>query len=913
MSNNLNAGTFVVIGDGLSAGAGDFGLSEQLQAFSFPAQFAGQLHAPFSQPLIQGPGLGPVIGFPDLPVSVPQAMQTTVLKEFPPADLFSNLSIPGLRLIDALTRRPASPLIHRSDALQTAINLILGLPGLMTGGTQPLPTQLEYALSRQPTLALIALGYVDVLDAAFKGSPASLPDDVSFRVNYGHVLQAFSRTRTAVIACTVPDPADTAYFTPVSAAARVVKAEPDVLARLFDLAATDALTPGGLVEAGCRLIARRPSPLPEASVVPGSVVARISERVATLNTQIRALVQEGGALLFDLHAVFRRFKQDGIAAGSRRLTSDYLGGVYSLNGVYPGATGHGAIANALIDVVNARFDTSTPHIDLGQLAAADPVAIYAVAGGPSVTVGDLASMPPSTPSAARAANASPLRPRPRATADDEPARLALPPGLEQELPIDVDSSYFGDALRAAHATEARDVEYGSTPNLLYGGVCLLQSHLQGTVRITFTPPAGDLTHFEVTHGQGLVGDDTMLTAPQFLKLPALMNRVSDAPGLVSSGELNLATGEVTHLSYAVTFMNSALMALAAVNPHMPPTPVAFPGQYGSAWARFEPRDDGRLDFTFSGMTFMPLGAGFGGDTLRFPLPFAGPSMQFASIPSVGSARHPHLHISTRAPGGPSCAPRCPDIPTNTIREYTTFTCNTAVGDTFSPNVPEMESGATEPSHPHNRLLIQFGERSRDTVPIAVTTLVPGGLLAAPPESPFAARFPGRLPFEFSIGAVDVKTGNVLGSLQHRGLIVRDVLLMDGFAPPPAGKSGSARSVVASNGQKFSYSYSMPGQPAGKAASFEYWNETTGGAFRMGSLLWLSFGHSSGPATSDECDVVSFTGMGTWNQDPRPHIATVQASTAPGLPYVSIQIDGGMASNVNTKPPKAGLSCADARA
>ena len=42
-ARNVDTTTFVVIGDGLAAGAGDFGLSEELQPFSFPAQIAQRL------------------------------------------------------------------------------------------------------------------------------------------------------------------------------------------------------------------------------------------------------------------------------------------------------------------------------------------------------------------------------------------------------------------------------------------------------------------------------------------------------------------------------------------------------------------------------------------------------------------------------------------------------------------------------------------------------------------------------------------------------------------------------------------------------------------------------------------------------------------------------------------------------
>jgi hypothetical protein len=997
----VDVSTFVVVGDGLAAGAGDFGLSEELQPYSFPARLAEQIDTPLSQPVMEAPGIGPVIGFPELPVRLPLAMQTTVLKEFPPAGPFSNVSIPGLKIADALTRRPTSPVIHRDDSLQTAINLVLGLPGLFQPAGTPLPTQVEYALSRKPTLALLALGYFDVLDAAFKNDLSALPDEAAFRASYEQLLKPFATATTTAIACTIPDPSDTAYFTPVSAAVRILKAEPPVLAMMFQLAADDAFTPSGLIEAGCHLLTRTPSPLPAGSIVSAATIARISARVDALNMAIRSLAQAHGALLFDLHAVCRRIKRDGLTAGERSLTAEYLGGVYSLNGVYPGATGHAAIANGVIDLLNTSCGTSYKPIDLAEIAAWDPVASYRAPGGPAVSPADLAGMTP---------------PPPPATFPEEPlsqpslhtGRLTLPPGLVQELPISFDGSYVGDALRAAHTREERDIPYGSTPNTLFGGLCLVQSHLRGTLRITFTPPDGDMTHFEVTHGEGLVGSDSVLVAPQWFKLPTFMNSVSDVPGMLSSGDLNLETGDVSNLAYNVIFKNSALFALVSVNPQLPPTPIAFPGQYGSAWARFEQRADGKLDFSFSGSTFMPLGAGFGGEPVRFPLPFAGPAMSFASVPGVGTSLHPHLRLSTRAPETHSADDIPADIPVNTVREYTAFVHNNAFGDKFSLNVPEMGGSATGRSHLLGRVQVQFGQRTGNSVPIVVSSLVPGGLLAKQPESLIAKMFPGRLsfgflahderllypnlhydmhgvrwaddPFELSIGSVDVRTGRVVGNLLYRGFIIQNVIqtllqleprtpksswmmrggaafhrdpsgqtvfgfggadkipypegfafpqpdlinafkvgpgsqldpyiylqAMEGLKAPASGKSGSAEGVTASNEQKFSYSYAIPGDPATQPASFEYRNETTGGTYHMENLMWYSFGNSNGPGCAEGCEVVTFTGIGKWDKDPsRPHLATVQISTAPDLTYVTIQVDAGLASNVNTKPPKTVL-------
>ena len=52
----------------------------------------------------------------------------------------------------------------------------------------------------------------------------------------------------------------------------------------------------------------------------------------------------------------RGVKAQGLQAGPRRLTAGYLGGFYSLNGYYPGKTGHAAIAN----LTNADFAKPLP-------------------------------------------------------------------------------------------------------------------------------------------------------------------------------------------------------------------------------------------------------------------------------------------------------------------------------------------------------------------------------------------------------------------------------------------------------------------------------------------------------------------------------------------------------------------------
>ncbi|HVV43612.1 MAG TPA: hypothetical protein VHC72_00355, partial [Bryobacteraceae bacterium] len=213
--------SFVVIGEGLAAGMADFSLRDIYQDKSFPAQMARQMNVPFPQPLIQPPGIGNVPGFQPLPVRLPGVLQGSVREPFPPtADLLHNISIPGARLVDAMTREPGSPLIQPKDPQQTMVNMILGYPALIAGTSIPLLTQTEYAiLGVNPTFVLVELGYYDVLSAAVADNPAALPDTGVFLGNYANLIRTLKSKGAKVLVTTIPDPFDTAYFSTMTEAA----------------------------------------------------------------------------------------------------------------------------------------------------------------------------------------------------------------------------------------------------------------------------------------------------------------------------------------------------------------------------------------------------------------------------------------------------------------------------------------------------------------------------------------------------------------------------------------------------------------------------------------------------------------------------------------------------------------------
>lgn len=1011
-SGSLNASSFVVLGEGLAAGMGDFTLSEDTQRESFPAQMARQMQTDFPQPYIQAPGICYPIGFTRPAVLVSRPLQSMVFAQIPPVPV-RNLSVPGLTLKEALEMRPVQPLIRRESHKQTALNLIIGVLHIARGEKKTL-TPLEYALECGPSFALTCLGYSEALAAAVSGDADLLPRVDAFRAGYTRILKPLRAAGAEVLVLTIPDPFDTPYFSTINEAAKILMVEPAIIETLYGVNHDFLLTVHGLNEIGFQLFGKSVGPLPENATLKVELGQRISHRIAELNDALLSVAEENGARVYDLRSFLRRLKIEGVTTRTRKLTAEYLGGFYSLNGYYPGAAGHAVIANELLYCLNSNYGSDFPSIDLDVVVQSDPVAAYKQAEGPRWTLNTLPRLQAVAQTGAALGGSRDAGAESRESSSSSweslgapegkaPAALQLPPNLEQTLPLNKAASYFGDGIGAVNCRDPQGIQFGSCGCWLFGGLAMVDSHLSGNIRIRFTPPQDNVAQFEIFFEGGFAGDDAVLTTPQFFKMWFQQARVDEAPGLVSSGKLDLTTGLISDLQLYAAYSSTALFALVGSNPKWPRVPITFKNEssqqyYGSAWARFEQRDDGLLDFTFYGSMFAPVGP------IVWPLNFVGPSGQFATIPAAGTVMHPHLQLSTKEPahGG-----ECPTIPFNTIQELTLFTHNSSFGDAFTLHAPELGGKATGRSHLLGRVLLQFGVPSGNTVPVAVFSVNPGGVMEEMEQTPITQVFPGRLypgpigfdeflrfplrtyslddlaiiddPFDISVGAVDLQTGRFVNELLHRGFINQDLIFAllrveprtpgssflfrgpaaieegpggesifrfqgevfipypEGFMFPtpnlttgfpigpqsrldpflwlhaiedrPAGdyvKTGEGRDIMSSAGERFSYRYSIPNDPAKHTATFEYENHTQQGTFRMHSLAWVGFNNSSGSQRKRSIgyDTLSFTCFGIWSKEGVDTLlqASAQFSTSPQRPYVGIQIDSGIVSNVNTKPP-----------
>ncbi len=70
-----------------------------------------------------------------------------------------------------------------------------------------------------------------------------------------------------------------------------------------------------------------------------------------------------------------RIQDKGFVAGGQRLTTDFLGGIFSLDGVHPTNTGYAIIANAFIKELNRGFAAGIPPVSVEQIQKVDPLVL----------------------------------------------------------------------------------------------------------------------------------------------------------------------------------------------------------------------------------------------------------------------------------------------------------------------------------------------------------------------------------------------------------------------------------------------------------------------------------------------------------------------------------------------------------
>jgi lysophospholipase L1-like esterase len=287
-----------------------------------------------------------------------------------PSVLATNVAVPGQSIVSANTVKWVP---QPTNAAEYLVFVILGIPYVAVGGTPA--TQVETAAGLQPTFVSLWLGGNDALGAATSADASLLTPNAAFNANADQLFATLAANGARGIVANVPDVTVVAHL--------FSQADIIVLAAGAGLPLTPAqaelLT--GVKKKDYVPLTQMPAvltsllgggPLGENQILRANEVKKIKKAVKKYNKKIAALARANDWPVVDAFSILNEYDRSGVNVGGETLTTNYLGGIFGLDGVHPTNTGHALVASAFIQAINAKYGTSLPLPDIAAIMANDP-------------------------------------------------------------------------------------------------------------------------------------------------------------------------------------------------------------------------------------------------------------------------------------------------------------------------------------------------------------------------------------------------------------------------------------------------------------------------------------------------------------------------------------------------------------
>lgn len=363
--------TLVVVGDSISAGHQNSSLMATQQVHGFASLIAEQAGVPLPLPLIGPPGFPPVLELKDPgPPPVVGPVEAAPGTRINPGEVVQNLSVPGARTQDALVAYPPFEFWIPGFAypywyLQ---NYVLTSQGVHR-------SQVEWAEALHPTTAILWLGSNDVLWSAILADPMFMTDPATFKAAYAEVIDRLDATGATLLVANIPDVTVIPYLTSADDVADLLGVPLEAVGPALGIGPGDTVTPSAFELIQGILAGQIPGPLPGNVVLTGDEVMQVRMRTAEFNRFISRQAAEHHATLVDIAGLLDYVDTFGLVIGGQRLTTDFLGGVFTLDGIHPTNTAHAVVANKFIHALNKRHHARIPPVSLVPIMQDDPLAI----------------------------------------------------------------------------------------------------------------------------------------------------------------------------------------------------------------------------------------------------------------------------------------------------------------------------------------------------------------------------------------------------------------------------------------------------------------------------------------------------------------------------------------------------------
>jgi hypothetical protein len=394
---------YIAVGNSLTAGYADGGLYLAGQQASFPALMAEQMKAvgggPFYQPLFtpdqsNGSGYLQLTGFnangtPQItPVTTNLAIRgVATIPGFGNVTLYTkyagdinNYGVPGIKL-QQITYAPYGNLNGFFERL---------LPGNSPTNST---TYLDFITAKPFTFFSNWLGNNDALSYATSGGAGDvLTDKATFNQLYQLLIARLTASGQKGVCATIPDVTSVPFFNTITVGAIVAgiqKANPAVTG-IYINALTSAGTHAARVATAKDLILLsfntgkmgQPvttrfgalpygltpyTPIEDQYVLDQNEVALTEDYVNAYNQTIKSVSAAHGLAVFDAFTALNTIKAHGTTVDGVNINSNYIsGGLFGLDGVHLTPQGYAFIANELIKVINAKYGSSIPAVNVAN-------------------------------------------------------------------------------------------------------------------------------------------------------------------------------------------------------------------------------------------------------------------------------------------------------------------------------------------------------------------------------------------------------------------------------------------------------------------------------------------------------------------------------------------------------------------
>ncbi len=257
-----------------------------------------------------------------------------------------NLAYSGANLGEALSERPTLPIDSEIDLILTPYS----------------GSQVEIAELIGADLTLCWLGANDALSAVldFNQLDASQMTPVAeFESDFHELAQRLAVASERVVFLNIPSLSSIAYAMNAADLAAYAGSDFGLPAGHRTTLVTATALRTGLADQG---VLADPN-----FVLDPAEIAVIQQRVDDFNAIIAAEAAAVGAPVVDIASLFDDIDQNGVELFGITLTTDYLGGVFSLDGVHPSNIAHAFIANEIIKTVNSFYSDYPPIREIGPV------------------------------------------------------------------------------------------------------------------------------------------------------------------------------------------------------------------------------------------------------------------------------------------------------------------------------------------------------------------------------------------------------------------------------------------------------------------------------------------------------------------------------------------------------------------